>query len=34
MVQVFEYYINHHMKKAFESAFGWWVLVHFMHNIL
>jgi chitin synthase len=23
MVQVFEYYINHHMKKAFESAFGW-----------
>ena len=22
MLQVFEYYINHHMKKAFESVFG------------
>jgi chitin synthase len=22
MIQVFEYYTNHHMKKAFESAFG------------
>lgn len=22
MIQVFEYYINHHMKKAFESVFG------------
>ena len=22
MMQVFEYYNNHHMKKAFESAFG------------
>ena len=22
MIQVFEYYTNHHMKKAFESVFG------------